>query len=153
MRSAGIRDWLQPGAALTNAQGRHIMTGHGSEDAIGRRPGSATVDMMGLWVPREGAKARRVNYRAEREAGRHMSDELHQKYEEALEGQKRLAHYVSMLTWRQQKSDLDAFHAALCEGVLALCKQSQVTLEMVRSYGSYIREIHRHTQSMQEGTK
>jgi len=82
-----------------------------------------------------------------------MSDELHQKYEEALEGQERLAHYVSTLSWRQQKSELDAFHAALCDGILILCKQSQIVLEMVRSYGSYIREIHRYMKDMQEGSK
>jgi len=83
---------------------------------------------------------------------RHMSDEMRQKHEEAIEGQEKVEQFLAMMSWKQ-KDELDAFHAALCQGVLALCKQTEILLDVVRSYGSHIQEIHRCIKAMQEGTK
>ena len=82
-----------------------------------------------------------------------MSDEMQQKLQEAAQYQDKLDFYVAELAWKKGKTDLDAFHSALCAGVLTLCKRSEVVLDMLRAYGRYIREIHRHMKEMQEQGK
>ena len=80
-----------------------------------------------------------------------MSDELQQKYDEALKEMKKLDFYVMEMEWKKSKTEVDAFQEAFCAGMLALCKQNQIILGLLQSYHRYIREMHRHIKELHEG--
>jgi len=65
-------------------------------------------------------------------------------YEEALTAQKRLDYFVQQLAWKKQKSDQEVFQEALCSGLVALCNQNQIVLELLKAYQRYMREMYRY---------
>ncbi len=72
-----------------------------------------------------------------------MSDDLQKKYEEALKAQQKLDYFFEQMSWKKQKTDEDAYQEAVSGGLLALCKQNEIMLEILKGYQRYIREIYR----------
>ena len=61
-----------------------------------------------------------------------MSGKMKKAYEESVEAQERLRAFVEEIAWKKGKSDEDTYHEALCNGILALCKQQDIIMELLR---------------------
>ena len=81
-----------------------------------------------------------------------MSDEIQKQYDDALKQLKKLEFFVMEMEWKKAKTEQDTYQEAFCAGVLALCKQNQIMLEMMQAFHRHIREVHRHVKEMHEGT-